>query len=278
MAKTDRNSVLFNAAGIGIVVLTMGYIIKDAFSTKDHSACSERYDNSMAISLSNTNGAPLSPIELQARSGSREWGLLENASVTAGGAENGRPALNVALKETETHHLGLAAGIGFAWQPANLAAARAVCLSYNLYLPEDFDFGRRGVLPGIYGGRNTDVLDEQVPRNGFAALPGWSDNGVLGIEVRRPGVGTYWGITPDVRIPRGQWVKIDQEIELSSPGAANGRIQLWIDGLRRFREEGVALNGATPVHVGGVAMEAGREAAGAPVQKLMLSPVELSWK
>jgi hypothetical protein len=33
----------------------------------------------------------------------------------------------------------------------------------------------------------------------------------------------------DLKIPRGRWVRIDQEVILNKPGAENGTLRLWVD-------------------------------------------------
>lgn len=40
-------------------------------------------------------------------------------------------------------------GMGYSWNPRQLAAAVSACLSYSIWLPQDFNFGSGGALPGF---------------------------------------------------------------------------------------------------------------------------------
>ncbi len=95
MKPINLNSVLFNVAGLGLVVFLAGYMIQSALTTETVPGCSKRYGDGQQFSLTTSEGAPMTPIELQARLPSRAWGLLTNARVVA--AADKSPFLQVAL-------------------------------------------------------------------------------------------------------------------------------------------------------------------------------------
>lgn len=278
MAGMSRNTILFNSAGIALLVGTLGYVLKDAVSKPVSEPCSSRYSSSVAYALTNTAGAPLSAIELQARSGNREWGLFDNATVATGPDQVHAQVLKVGFNEVESPHQGMTSGVGFAWQPEGVSEALSACLSYEVWLPADFDYGRLGILPGLFGGANADVLDERELNNGFVTRLGWSGDGVIGIDMKRPGTPGYWGTIMGQRLDKGRWMKVEQEVTLNRPGTNDGRLHIWIDGVLKHKETELNWFAAEPYKLAGVAVEIGRQGDGTASPPISLSPLTLSWR
>lgn len=278
MAGFSRSSIVFNVAGIAVLVGTLGYAMKDAVSTPVSEPCSSRYSRSVAFSLSNSDGQPLSAIELQARSGQREWGLYDNAMVAAGPDQAFPEVLKIAFNEVESAHQGIKSGVGFTWQPEGLTEARSACLSYQVWLPANFDYGRLGILPGLFGGHSSAILDEREPQSGFVTRLGWSGDGVIGVETKRPGTASYWATIQGQRLDKGQWLKVEQEVTLNQPGRNDGRMQIWINGELRHKELDLNWYGTAPYQLAGVAVEVGRDGEGTKTSPISLSPLTLSWR
>lgn len=122
-------------------------------------------------------------------------------------------------------------GTGFKAVVASSGLRRAI-LRYKVRFPVDFEPARGGKLPGLCGGTC----------NGGGKIP----NGTDGFSARymwRPAMGgqAYLYLPTSVtygtgmnfvgaRFPLGRWVVLTQELKLNTPGAANGWIQVWLDG------------------------------------------------
>jgi hypothetical protein len=168
---------------------------------------------------------PLTPIELQARVGLREWGFVENATIVPAAEAPAGAALQVKLASVaagETSDGRPRNGIEFRWSLPGVKAANAACLSYSVWLPEGFAFNDGGVLPGIVGGKPDQKSD-------FGSRLQWRPGGVGELTValsgslprRQPG---------RLYAAQGRWTSIEREIVLNTPGTANGASRLWVDG------------------------------------------------
>ena len=151
MAKLNLNSILFNAAGAGIVLIVAGYMVKSFFVTDTTPQCSQRYTTGQQFPLHSAKGVALSPLELQARVSTREWGLLNNARVIEASDKSAmylQVAMTAADSEEDANSADSATtnGVGFTWQPQSLSGTRAACLAYRVYLPKNFSFAGPGTL------------------------------------------------------------------------------------------------------------------------------------
>ena len=83
MSSLNLNKFLFNAAGVLIGVVVVGYNVFDHFaSEKPAAACGARYLKTTQLWLNSASGKMLTPIELQSRAGSGEWGVLNNEGLS----------------------------------------------------------------------------------------------------------------------------------------------------------------------------------------------------
>jgi hypothetical protein len=61
---------------------------------------------------------------------------------------------------------------------------------------------------------------------------GRNDMGTMYLQ--RNGGSTFGGLFPAVSFPRGQWVAVETEIKLNTPGAADGEVRVYVDGQRKI--------------------------------------------
>ena len=214
-----------NALGGAAFVIIGGFFAYQLFKSRDIAPCGARYETVTQMSLQKQGGALLAPGELQARVGIGERGVLEKATVVK--IEGQSP---IALKVNVGGPVPADTGATFLWSPSALAKATSACLSYTVYVPDDFDYARGGRLPGLFGG--TPYAAQQNAQSGFSTRFTWDQNGGMGVAANFSDIGgtaqspepTRFG--SDALLPRGQWVQIDQEIALNAPNAQNGTLRL----------------------------------------------------
>lgn len=236
---------LFNAAGAVLGLATVAYIVRDALLSDSVAPCGPRYQQAMAFALQ-SDGAPIGPADLQARLAGRDWGVMENVSVAR--ATNGPSpfVLHVNLRRAPVAQPGdgsPSSGMGFQWMPRQLAGARSACLSYSLHLPSNFEFAPGGALPGFFGGPEPGPA---ATGGGFSVRARWRGDGRLDIRAALSGAPEILVLPvdqPRLVLARGRWTRIDQEVVLNSPGAADGIIRVWIDDVLKLERTGLAIRG-----------------------------------
>lgn len=281
MAKLHKHVVLFNAAGILAAAVVIGYNVSSYMQKDTQHACVSRYTKMTQLALASSSGQALSPIELQARAGAGERGVLENAKVvTAPGAPTPL-ALEVKLaglgREDDADK---GTGIRMNWQPNSIQGAESACLSYSVWLPENFDFGMLGTLPGLLGG-TPPALGARTPeeaQQGFAARVVWGTDGesaVAGFFPAGPeGIGGT--VAGGFVLPRGRWVKLEQELVLNRPGEANGAFRLWVDGKLISQTQDIMWRRRPEVKITGISADVGATGAKA-ASALRLSAPTIAW-
>lgn len=282
MKPLNLNSVLFNVAGGGLVVFLAGYMIQSALYTEKVPACSARYGNALQFSLQNGEGNPMTPIELQARLPSREWGLLTKARVVA--ASDKSPFLQVALglshEQTEREQEResgeevdrLQDGVGFLWRPQSLEKARAACLTYRVFLSKDFSFEGRGTLPGLYSAKSDADVDASQPQQGFVSRLHWDQAGSVAVSVKTPLTAGHWLPARGTQWPVNRWVSVEQEVILNTPQKADGTIRVWIDGQLKIENAVLDLGAAGEAGLSGVVADIGAIDRGNSAARITLSP------
>lgn len=279
--RLSLNAILFNAAGIGVLLFVGGYMINSAFHTEETAGCHLRYGNGQQFSLQSSNGRKLTNIELQARLPVREWGLLDSARVVE--AQEGKAQyLQVALgpvagndqrsDETADALDTRKDGVGFVWAPSGLDKARVACLSYRVFLPKDFSFDAPGKLPGLYATREIADLDDDAPRSGFVSRLGWQKGGGIGVALRTPGSPETWFGARKETWPVGRWVSIEQEVTLGSAGRSDGLLRIWIDGVLRIEKTGLNLGMSDQDALSGVVADLGYDRKRTVPGRLTISP------
>lgn len=282
-------SYIFNAAA-GLVMLgTLAYAVRTSLLPEDVPQCSERYSNATRFALQRSDGSVLTATDLQARLGGRDWGLLDNAKIVK--VKNGPSptALQVALPKGSPRSgddTVAKSGLGFRWLSGRLAGAAAACLTYDVFLPQDFEFGPGGSLPGLFGGP-VDEHPQQPGRSGFSAPYRWQDDAkaaVRTVTTEHP-QGTSIAIDPDrFKLERGRWTRLEQEVVLNTPGNRDGILRVWVNGALRLDRAKLTLRADDKTVFSGVAADVhyGRSdlswAAAPKDTSVLLSPFELRWR
>jgi hypothetical protein len=279
---------LFNLAAGVLFVGTAAYAVRSLFVTEEVPPCSERYVQATVFALRNASGAALTPADLQARLAGRDWGLLDNARIVETPDGPASAALQVRLADAKVAR-GEAgerpSGMGFTWMPSRLATASAACLGYTFRVPDDFEFGVGGTLPGLFGGREEAAAPGGKAQ--FSARYRWRDDGKLELRaatVDAPG-GLSLAIDPNkLTLPRGRWVRLEQEVVLNRPGASDGVLRVWVDGAMKLESRNLAFRDKDDQSLKGVIADVhyGRpDLSWAPAPKtanLLMSPFDLRWR
>jgi hypothetical protein len=113
-------------------------------------------------------------------------------------------------------------GMSFPWEPRSIKSKSAACVTYDVRLPADFEFARRGRLPGLIGADASGA-------ESFAARMVWRPSGtgaatlrtLSGGEARQSSVGLE-----GFALSRGRSFSIEQEVVLNTPKQANGKLCL----------------------------------------------------
>ncbi len=277
MTRQSILNLIFNGVGVLLGLGIAGYVVYSLVHTELEPACSTRYPAPTRFSLNTSGGALLSPIELQARVGINEWGMVDNAKVVPAAEAPGGAALEVRLAnvpDVETGRERAANGVSFRWHAPGMRSATAVCLSYALWLPNDFAFAAGGLLPGPFGGSTQTAATEGQ----FAARLQWSRGGDSGLELATAGQGFRVANARAFPLPKGRWARVEQELVLNTPGAADGIARLWLDGELKVEDKEVALRKDKSAAIIGVLADIGYLRTPAKPGMLRLTPFELSWK
>jgi hypothetical protein len=282
MKARNPKFILFNVAAVVIAAAALVAVVRSIIAPPRVEPCSGRYLTSTAFALER-GGALLTAADLQAGLGGKDAGVIENLAVARLQRGPVPVAISVALpKGSASPHTraGVKGGLSFPWEPRSLQGKTAACLSYRVLFPDDFDFHRGGVLPGLFGG-----ADGTTGQEGFAARVTWSHGGEGAVAVRVSAAGSL-RVQPLERgsfaFQRGRWIMVEQEIVLNTPGQANGVLRLWLDGAPVLDRTDIAYRGEPAVTISGVAVDAfygGDDVlAAAPTDaKLWLSPFEVRW-
>lgn len=281
MRLPSTKVILFNAA---IVVAAGGaavMAIRSMLFTPSMEPCTERYHNMTVFALER-NGTMITPAEVQAISGGRDAGVIENVSVVR--KDGPSPvALQVNLpKGTASPHRtsGPKGGMSFPWAPNALLGKTSACLTYHVQFPATFDFNRGGRLPGLGGGIEGAVNSEY-----FAAPLVWRGDGSGGSVVRVAKEGAAPVVVADNTVPlaKGRWLKVEQEVVLNAPKASDGVVRIWVDGVLLAERTDIAFRGKAETSLSSVLADVhygnSESASGsAKDAQIWLSPLELRWQ
>jgi hypothetical protein len=284
--KINKGMLLFNGAGVLVGLGIAGGLISSLFTTEEIPACTDRYASAMQLALDNSDGAVLSPIELQSRAGAGEWGVLENASIVRVAGAPTRSVMEVRLAEAPNSAPAgtKVAGMGMSWIPRALENAGSGCLTYSVYLPETFEFASGGTLPGVYGGMRPDTTGATSPaaaEPGYLARLHWSADGGLSLWLRFSGKDAPASVEFQIdrfTMPRGRWVSVQQEVVMNKPDAADGMVRLWVDGKLRLDRGGVVWRKDPATAISGVLVDVTSPPPGSKPMALRLSAPVFGWK
>ena len=278
MKRPTRLAILFNGAALLVVLASGAAVLRSVFMPDEVAPCSTRYSHGTQLSLERSRGELLTAADLQARFGGDDWGLLDNARVVALKGDPVKPAIEVRLAKVpgEASRADSRFGMGFTWMPKAMHQTSSACLTYSVLLPSDFDFAKGGRLPSLLTTAQSQIAGSNPP---FRS--GWSETGALEVRAQLSGWSDARTLASDRSeyvLRRGQWIALEQEVVLNTPGQKNGVIRVWVDGALKFEKTGLALGDAADVRISGVAAEALSTAAATRERKLWFSTLELRWQ
>jgi hypothetical protein len=280
MSSSNKfNSILFNLSGVGVLLTVAGYAIYSYVTTPEVVRCTARYPSGQQLALNGLHGIPLSPGELQGRSGSREWGLLKNAKITNNHGGHAGSVMEVTLASTDNEEKIHQNGVGYVWPLSEITKVQSACLSYSVLVPASFAFKEYGWLPGLFGAADANQIDEPLhPEDAFAARMGWASQGEVGVDLRSP-AGNYWNGGDRVhKWPTGKWVGIEQEVQLNAPGQENGELRVWIDGKLTLNKSNLVFRKTAGQGLTGVIADVAYATTPSDVATVLLSPFMVQWQ
>ncbi len=287
--KFTRDSILFNAAVALCVLGAAGYIAADALFTPKNPACTASYPPANVLPLENSYGEPMSPVELLTSIGGMQRGIIEHARTVAVDGAPSPLAISIGIKAGSSSSYQTErdpGGVSFAWRPRDMAGATAACLTYSVRMSDGFDFGMGGLLPGLYGGRILSINERADGKTGLAARLAWRKDGAGATFIQFPKAtganGIYQPATGFAFEP-GKWVRVDQEVVLNAPGAANGELRVWFNDELVINRKGIIWREDDKLTLSGVVADLSfggseRNWAAPKDGSIELSPLELSWR
>jgi hypothetical protein len=233
-----------NAAAGFVAVAIVALAVRGVLYTEEAVPCSTRYDNGTLFGLQDKSGGAITPSELQGRLAGSDWGLLENTKVVRLKDGPAPVALQISLPKLPAEsNAQVKSGMGFMWLPSKLPNAKAACLTYNVWLPEDFNFGTGGALPGLFGGETADVPNLKS-KAAFSTRNAWSADGqaqVRTVTAEEPKGTLYAADANGLELQRGRWIRLEQEVVLNQPSEKDGIFRVWVDGKLRLAETDIAF-------------------------------------
>jgi hypothetical protein len=287
MKLPSSTAILFNGAALLVAGASLVVVVRSFLFSESVAPCQERYHQGMRFSL-DRNGEPMAAADLQSRLNNTDWGLNEGTRVVKLKSGPGKHALEIDLATAaapgSVDGSEKRPGVGFTWTPQGFAAQRAACLSYAVYLPDDFAFGKGGRLPGLIGSDVGAAETDGQPAT-FSTRYTWGPGGAGNVLVQNPTSPegrAIAGANDTFPLPRGRWMALEQEVVLNTPGEKNGVLRVWLDGSLVLNRTGMVLPTKPSMQVTGVLAEtvAGEQPAGTKPgdRKIWLTPFELRWQ
>lgn len=287
--KLDFGTILFNLAGGAVVLGVLGYAAVSFFHKEHRAACAERYPSPTLMTLRTSSGELFTPMELKSYIGRAQRGVAVNTKtieISDGDSEMSGISVRLDVGTSTGYVRGdKPGGIGFAWAPEDLTSADAACLRYKVKLPADFDYAAGGLLPGIYGGKPLRADQEAKGDKAFATRIIWRPEGRAAAFSQYEEAGDRGATfrSRRMKLPRGRWVDIQQEIILNQPGRSDGLLRVWIDGELALEQAWLGWRDSEDVSIGGVISEVSyglpeHNGKAPTTTQIDLSEFELSWK
>ena len=280
MQMPSRLGILFNGAALLIVGASAAAVVRYTFMADDIAACSTRYEHGTQLSLARPNGELLTPADLQARSSGTDWGLQNARIIEARGAPAKQaievrfvPANASSDAQRQNGH-----GLHVGTQKRQQACSRLPDILR--FRRRHFEFAKGGRLPGFV----MNTPDQDGIAGAVSSRIAWRESGGLELRAQMADWLEPRRVATDTPyiLPRGQWVSLEQEIVLNAPGAKDGALRVWADGVLIVEKKGLAIREKPETRISGVLAEATLSTqAGSPAQKgqqLLLSPPELRWQ
>lgn len=282
--KVTQNALFLNGAIALVGVLSLGLIVRTYLASDEVTGCAERHARGVLYSVERRPGELASGGDLQARMGGRDWGVIENVTGVAVGEGDIRHALEVRIPKGAHGAAGtdIKSGMSFPWAPRSMKRAGSACLGYRVWFGPGFEFQHGGRLPSLVGGV---TASEERAKSALSARMVWGAGGkgdlivVAGTGINATNVAVERGI---VSFEPGRWAAIEFEVVLNAPGARDGLLRVWVDGVLKadrrnlvYRETAdVALDGVSADVISGSAEPS---TAARRDMRVRLSPFELRW-
>jgi len=117
-------------------------------------------------------------------------------------------------------------------------------LRYYVKFEKGFDFRKGGKLPGLMGGGNSwkrSGGDQPIGNNGWTLRFMWVENGKLIVYAYVPkSQNGKWGeelwgqgIECDFSAEPGEWICIEQFVNVGTPDNDDGKLKVWINGVEK---------------------------------------------
>lgn len=277
----DKRVIAVNVAGGAIILGALATFVNVSTSRPQVPLCDARYERAQMMALHN-GGVPISSTDIQSASSGFDRGVLERLTVEEVRSAPSRFAMRIDLP-IQVERGEENPGVSFPWTPSTLEGAQQACLTYDLYLPRGFDFASGGTLPGLYAVEKDSDFGSEVRVDMRVA---WTGNGDARMKVRAHDErGTAEAAYPfyDKELPRGEWVRVNQELILNKPGEADGIARTWIDGRLQSERKGLNLRNSSDVVVAGVASvverAGGRKTPSESItDPVFVSPFVIRWR
>ena len=252
-------------------------------------SCATRYTSGAVFPPESELAASLTGERLRQLLGNKGWGLAEDVTVRAVEGAPAPAVLEVRLPQGSIDHKNKTApmgGMGFRWKPGMPAGTTAACLSYSLWLDPGFQFNKGGKLPGLFGGDGPAGGKDVDGASGFSARFMWRTGGRGEVYAYIPGKPDGRGLSIDRGAwvyPRGQWVHMEEEVVLNTPGRPDGQLRVWVDGELRLSHEDIVFRTSSRLGIDGVMADifyGGKEPEwAAPADTMVrLTPFSLAWR
>ncbi len=283
MQLPSPTAMVLNGAAIVIGIASLGVVLRSTFAPDQISSCKERFTNATRLSLER-DGVLMTAEDLQGQAANSDWGLIEAARVVKLKSGPAKFAIELDLAAVPAASKDAAAGragAGFNWAPQSFRKPAAACLSYSVFVPEGFKFGRGGRLPGLYGVSEHDSTETSAE---FATRFNWGTSGELDIFAQLPGLTesrSLGGKRGTLALQPGQWTELDQELVLNTPGQKDGIVRVWQNGSLVVERRDVIFRARPSAILSGVMAEtaAGEGSGDKPgAQKIWITPFVLLWQ
>lgn len=158
-------------------------------------------------------------------------------------------ASNLAAAEDGTSYGGMQAYLRLRDGPVE-----ELHLRYYVRFQQGFDFVKGGKLPGLYGGTVTSGRRIPDGTNGFSTRYMWRRNGAGEVYAYLPtsvAHGTSLGRGSWYFAP-GQWISLEQDVRLNTPGESNGSVTVWVNGRQVFQQAEVSYRTTDHLKIDGL--------------------------
>ena len=110
-----------------------------------------------------------------------------------------------------------------------------------------FDFGQGikiGRVSSFNAATQANDIDMVLEVRSAGSQCGLSDMADVGLYFNGKPVGYDWGdIASGISFQRGRWYAVEYQVALNTPGAADGSVKLWVDGVLVASKAGINIRG-----------------------------------